>query len=423
MSSPTGRHHSPPGARSARNAPGAKRSTAISSFWRYSRRAIALVWSTHRALTVASGVLTLAAGVMPAGVAYLGKLIVDAVVAALAANQAGGSPDYAHGALARGLRRLARRSTRRRAARHQFLPIAAARAAVAARALLDPRQGADADARAIRGLGALRQAESRAAGSVDQAAVAREPHLRARPEWRSRSAATPACCSRSRRGPSRSSSPRVCRRSSPRRGSRASAFARFSGAAPTAACWRTSRSSWRARTMRKRSSCSSSVRGCWRAIARSFGASTTRRNGSRSGATAGASCSGSSAAPRSTAPTRGSRSQRSTATISLGEMTMYLLLFKQGQSAVAAMLGADRRHVRGQPLSLESLRLPRAAVGRRAWGRDERRRAARRHRVRQRHVHLSRRDRRPRCATSRCTYGPARASRSSARTAPARRRS
>jgi ATP-binding cassette subfamily B protein len=64
-------------------------------FWRYSRRAVALVWSTHRALTVALGLLTLAAGLMPAGVAYLGKLIVDAVVAALAAREAAIPPDYA----------------------------------------------------------------------------------------------------------------------------------------------------------------------------------------------------------------------------------------------------------------------------------------------------------------------------------------
>jgi ATP-binding cassette, subfamily B, bacterial len=40
-------------------------------------------------------VLTLAAGLLPAAVAYLGKLIVDAVVAALDANRAGGNPDYA----------------------------------------------------------------------------------------------------------------------------------------------------------------------------------------------------------------------------------------------------------------------------------------------------------------------------------------
>jgi len=66
------------------------------SFWRYSRRAIALVWATHRGLTVGLALLTLAAGLMPAGIAYLGKLIVDAVVAALAANQAGAAPDHAH---------------------------------------------------------------------------------------------------------------------------------------------------------------------------------------------------------------------------------------------------------------------------------------------------------------------------------------
>jgi ATP-binding cassette subfamily B protein len=64
------------------------------SFWRYSKRALELVWSTHRPLTIGLGVLTLAAGLMPAGVAYLGKLIVDAVVAALAARTAGGAPDY-----------------------------------------------------------------------------------------------------------------------------------------------------------------------------------------------------------------------------------------------------------------------------------------------------------------------------------------
>jgi ATP-binding cassette subfamily B protein len=64
-------------------------------FWRYSRRAIALVWSTHRTLTIGLGLLTLAAGVLPAGIAYLGKLIVDAVVAALEANRAGAAPDYA----------------------------------------------------------------------------------------------------------------------------------------------------------------------------------------------------------------------------------------------------------------------------------------------------------------------------------------
>jgi ATP-binding cassette, subfamily B, bacterial len=51
--------------------------------FRYSRRALELVWSTNRALTIALGALTLLAGVLPASVAYVGSLIVDAVVAAM----------------------------------------------------------------------------------------------------------------------------------------------------------------------------------------------------------------------------------------------------------------------------------------------------------------------------------------------------
>ncbi|TLY62993.1 MAG: ABC transporter ATP-binding protein, partial [Gammaproteobacteria bacterium] len=50
--------------------------------FRYSRRALELVWSTNGALTVALGLLTLAAGVLPASVAYVGSLIVDAIAAA-----------------------------------------------------------------------------------------------------------------------------------------------------------------------------------------------------------------------------------------------------------------------------------------------------------------------------------------------------
>jgi ATP-binding cassette, subfamily B, bacterial len=54
--------------------------------FRYSRRALELVWSTNRSLTVALGALTLLAGVLPASVAYVGSLIVDAVVAAMHAH-------------------------------------------------------------------------------------------------------------------------------------------------------------------------------------------------------------------------------------------------------------------------------------------------------------------------------------------------
>jgi ATP-binding cassette, subfamily B, bacterial len=55
--------------------------------FRYSRRAIQLVWETNRALLLAMALLTLAAGLLPAGVAWIGAQIVDAVV--YARNAAG----------------------------------------------------------------------------------------------------------------------------------------------------------------------------------------------------------------------------------------------------------------------------------------------------------------------------------------------
>jgi ATP-binding cassette subfamily B protein len=53
--------------------------------FRYSRRAIELVWTTSRRLTLALALLTLLAGALPAAVAYVGALIVDSVVAAIRA--------------------------------------------------------------------------------------------------------------------------------------------------------------------------------------------------------------------------------------------------------------------------------------------------------------------------------------------------
>jgi ATP-binding cassette, subfamily B, bacterial len=93
MSSHAGRH-APLAPASGEKRSGRQALDDYLGFWRYSRRAIALVWSTHRGLTISLGLLTLAAGLMPAGVAYLGKLIVDAVVAAIDANRAGAAPDY-----------------------------------------------------------------------------------------------------------------------------------------------------------------------------------------------------------------------------------------------------------------------------------------------------------------------------------------
>ena len=70
-------------------APAGREGATLRGFFgvfRYSRRALELVWSTNRALTLALALLTLIAGVLPASVAYVGALIVDAVVAAIRAD-------------------------------------------------------------------------------------------------------------------------------------------------------------------------------------------------------------------------------------------------------------------------------------------------------------------------------------------------
>lgn len=50
--------------------------------FQYSGRAVSLVWSTNRGLTVALVVLSLIAGIVPAAIAYIGKWLVDSVVLA-----------------------------------------------------------------------------------------------------------------------------------------------------------------------------------------------------------------------------------------------------------------------------------------------------------------------------------------------------
>lgn len=49
----------------------------------YGRRALVLVWETSPLLTIALGVLTLITGLLPASIAYVGKWLVDSVVAAI----------------------------------------------------------------------------------------------------------------------------------------------------------------------------------------------------------------------------------------------------------------------------------------------------------------------------------------------------
>jgi len=52
----------------------------------YSRRALDLVWTTSRPLTIVLALLTLVGGILPAVIAYIGQLIVDGVVAAAQAT-------------------------------------------------------------------------------------------------------------------------------------------------------------------------------------------------------------------------------------------------------------------------------------------------------------------------------------------------
>lgn len=64
--------------------------------FRYSRRALELVWSTSAKLALIFAGLTLVAGVLPAAVAWIGKLIVDGVVAAMGIYRQAGSADVSY---------------------------------------------------------------------------------------------------------------------------------------------------------------------------------------------------------------------------------------------------------------------------------------------------------------------------------------
>jgi len=62
----------------------------------YGRRALVLVWTTNRPLSLLLAGLTVVAGVLPAGVAYVGSLIVDAVIRAAAIHHASGARPFGH---------------------------------------------------------------------------------------------------------------------------------------------------------------------------------------------------------------------------------------------------------------------------------------------------------------------------------------
>ncbi len=61
----------------------------------YTRRAVSLVWDTNRALAITLAVLTLTAGLLPAAMAWVGKLIVDGVVMQMDLVRGGGTAEYA----------------------------------------------------------------------------------------------------------------------------------------------------------------------------------------------------------------------------------------------------------------------------------------------------------------------------------------
>jgi len=54
--------------------------------FRYSGRAVSLVWSTSRGFTIGMALLSVISGVLPGAIAYVGKLIIDAVIAASASG-------------------------------------------------------------------------------------------------------------------------------------------------------------------------------------------------------------------------------------------------------------------------------------------------------------------------------------------------
>ncbi len=62
--------------------------------FRYSGRAVTLVWSTSPFLTVMLALLTVVAGVLPAGIAWVGQLIVDGVLTGLALFREGAAVPY-----------------------------------------------------------------------------------------------------------------------------------------------------------------------------------------------------------------------------------------------------------------------------------------------------------------------------------------
>jgi len=76
--------------------PSTEPSKSFTGVFRYLVRAIRLAWTTNRLLTVGLAVLTLLMGALPAAIAWIGAAIVDAVVTASQLHGAGGFDTYRH---------------------------------------------------------------------------------------------------------------------------------------------------------------------------------------------------------------------------------------------------------------------------------------------------------------------------------------
>jgi ATP-binding cassette subfamily B protein len=82
------------GARSTSNVDPSRLGRSAAQVFRYGRHALELAWTTSRGLTIALLALTIVAGLLPAGVAWVGAHIVDAVVQAVRDFPTAGSEAY-----------------------------------------------------------------------------------------------------------------------------------------------------------------------------------------------------------------------------------------------------------------------------------------------------------------------------------------
>ena len=252
-------------------APGAVSLRRFFGVFQYSGRAISLVWTTSRALTIALIILSLLAGLLPAAIAYVGKLIVDAIVLAAANDH---DPEGAirylviEGGIVVGLAAAQRGITMMRAL--------LARPARSSRQRAGSRKGAHPGSAPLRGLRVLRQDDPGPARGVE---VVRSVWSCARSGWckrPSRWSPTVRSWSRSPAGSSWSWGSRRCPRSSPRLATPARRFACSGGARPRRGSRCTSRRSSPARTTPKRSRSLASAGASSSATTRSSRGSTLR---------------------------------------------------------------------------------------------------------------------------------------------------